>query len=129
MNTLMQSYYSMLSLLLDNGAYFNFQYVDLTNKKKMDEIDQEGIESAPNFQQYIFSSEEFFQDFIPLSLAVQKPVLIIAGKKDDAVGPTHHHAFKFPIYDIQQLNTGHHPYVEHPSAFKRAILRFIHDNY
>jgi len=88
-------------------------------------IDNEGLDSDPNFQKFVFSSAEYFQDFTLLSREIDNPVLVIAGKDDYAVGPSHHQSFKFNKMDVQVLTSGHHPYVENPATFKKVIMDFV----
>ncbi len=121
---LIDTYYSILSQLLEEGEYYKFQYMDLENKNKVDLIDQ-GVNNDPNFQQYVFSSEDYFQDFTTLTINIHKPVLVIAGKNDHAVGPKHHQLFNFPNSIVNVLNSGHHPYIENGLEFKDAVLHFV----
>lgn len=51
--------------------------------------------------------------------------MVITRKSDCAVRPTHHHSFKFSKMDVQVLNSGYHPYVEKPEAFKETVLNFV----
>ncbi|MDX8045834.1 alpha/beta hydrolase [Gracilibacillus sp. S3-1-1] len=120
----MDIFYSNLSKLMEKEVYFQFQYVDLQNKKIVDEID-EGLRSDPIFQQYVFSSAEYFQDFTSLTKQINKPALVISGNFDDAVGRNHHETFKFKNAEVHRLESGHHPYLENQLEFKNAIFNFI----
>ena len=122
-NLLMDTYYSILSQLLEKGEYYKFQYMDLENKNKVDLVDQDDLKSDPNFQQYVFSSDDYFQDFTTIN--IHKPVLVIAGKYDDAIGPQHHQLFNFPNSIVVVLNSGHHPYIENELEFKNAVIHFV----
>lgn len=124
-NILRDTYYSILSLLLEKGEYYKYQYKDLKNKNKVDLVDQDGLNSDPKFQQYVFSSNDYFQDFTTVTVNIQKPVLIIAGKFDHAVGPKHHLLFKFPNPIVEVLNSAHHPYIENELEFTKVILQFV----
>lgn len=121
----MNIYFGILTKLIEEGLYFKLQFVDTDKKKELDMIDNEGLDSDPNFQKFVFSSAEYFQDFTLLSGKIDNPVLVIAGKDDYAVGPSHHQSFKFNKMDIQVLNSGHHPYVENPAIFKKVIMDFV----
>lgn len=125
----MDFYYSVLTRLIEKGQYFKFQYVDFENKEKMDLIDEEGLNSDPNFQQYVFSSEEYFQDFTALTNELKKPVLVIAGEYDNAVGPNHHQLFQFRNAEVSLLKSGHHPYIENQLEFKDAVLHFVDNQF
>lgn len=125
LNSFMGTYYTILLQLLEKEEYFKFQYMDIEIKNKVDVIDQAGLNSDPNFQQYVFSSDEYFQDFISITESIHKPVLVITGEYDHAVGPTHHLLFDFPKSEVEVLNSGHHPYIESRFEFKNAIQPFV----
>ncbi|RDW15121.1 alpha/beta fold hydrolase [Oceanobacillus chungangensis] len=110
LESFMDIFYSILSKLMEKEEYFKFQYANLKNKKIVDKID-EGLNSDPKFQQYVFSSDEYFQDFTSLTEQINRPVLVIAGKLDEAVGPDHHQNFKFKNPKIRVLLSSHHPYI------------------
>lgn len=117
-------FYSTLLKLIEKGSYYHFQYRNLENKKAVDELDKE-LKTDANFQKYIFSSPEYFQDFTTLLKDIRKPILIIAGKFDDAVGPNHHLSFSSKEANIFVINGGHHPYIENQESFKDAVLSYI----
>lgn len=123
-SSLMENFYFMLSKLIEKDIYFTFQYADTKNKTIIDQID-EGLNSDSCFQQYVFSSEEYFQDFTSLTKGISHPVLVLAGKHDHAVGPEHHQRFNFNNQDVLVLEGSHHPYIENQSDFKDAIINFI----
>lgn len=50
LHTFIDTYYSILSQLLKKEEYFKFQYMEMKNKNKVDLIDQDGLNSDPNFQ-------------------------------------------------------------------------------
>lgn len=117
-------FYSTLLKLIENGSYYPFQYRNLENKEAVDVLDKE-LKTDANFQKYIFSSPEFFQDFTILLREIHKPILIIAGKFDDAVGPNHHLSFPCKEAEIYVIDGGHHPYIENQEAFKNTVLSFV----
>nr|WP_238018460.1 alpha/beta fold hydrolase [Oceanobacillus jordanicus] len=63
LESFIKTYYEILTSLLENEVYFSFQYSDLEMKKEVDLIDQDGLKSDPNFQQFVFSSKDYFRDF------------------------------------------------------------------
>lgn len=125
LDSFMESYYSLLTALLERGEYFKFQYVDLENKEKVDLIDQAELNRDPGFQQHVFSSEEYFQDYVTATADIHTPVLVIAGNQDHAVGPNHHESFRFPHAEVKVLDSGHHPYIENPLEFAEVVLEFV----
>ena len=121
----MDDFYEMVSALLEKDLYFDFQYRNPVNKEKMDIVDQEGLASDPQFQYSVFSSEEYFENFTWMTQHIIKPVLVLGGAYDDAVGPEHYRMFRFPNAEVQVLEGSHHPYIESPTEFQQAIGHFI----
>jgi proline iminopeptidase len=66
-----------------------------------------------------------FKDFIGLTKEISRPVLILSGEHDHAIGPEHYESFDFKEREICVLDCGHHPYVEKPLDFQEAILKFV----
>lgn len=62
-----------LEELRKRDLYDSFQFMNPDNKKIIDRIDQ-SLEMKSSFQQYVFSSEEYFKDFTPLTREIEKPV-------------------------------------------------------
>ncbi|MDN5342582.1 MAG: proline iminopeptidase [Oceanotoga sp.] len=122
------TFYFILKELLIKGDYFKLQFLEKENKKQLDLIDQ-SLQSDPNFQQYVFSSKEYFQDFTLLTKNIKKPVLVITGEFDDAIGPEHYLSFKFENIVIHKIKSSHHPYIENQIEFKNIIEDFIHKDY
>lgn len=110
--------------LLEKDMYFSLQFRDVNNKINMDEIDED-FSSIPEFQEYVFSSSDYFQDFTLVTKEIKQPVLVLASEYDHAVGPKHHYDFEFPNFILRILNSGHHPYIENPLDFQRAIRDFL----
>jgi len=122
--SLMDSFYSTLTKLIEKEAYYRLQFVDLENKRILDKIDAT-LNTDPNFQQYIFTSKEYFQDFTSLTDKISKPVLVLTGEYDHAVGPLHYQNFKFKNQEIHVLNCAHHPYIENQIKYRNTILNFL----
>lgn len=122
------TFYFILKELLIKGDYFKLQFLEKENKKQLDLIDQ-SLKSDPNFQQYVFSSKEYFQDFTLLTKNIKKPVLVITGEFDDAIGPEHYLSFKFENTVIHKIKSSHHPYIENQIEFKNIIENFIHKDF
>jgi proline iminopeptidase len=106
--------------------YFSLQFTDVHHKGKMDEIDKD-FSSTPAFPNYVFSSDEYLQDFASITREIEQHVLVMASTHDHAVGPQHHTNFLFPNSAVKELESGHHPYVEHPFDFQEAVLNYFHN--
>ncbi|WP_010097977.1 alpha/beta fold hydrolase [Ornithinibacillus scapharcae] len=122
--TLVELFFGTAQALIEMDLFYKLQYQSLTAKEKVDLIDVD-FSSNGEFQQYIFSSEEFFQDFRKLTSSISTPVFVLSGKYDDAIGPEHQEGFQFRQAVYQELETGHHPYVEVSEKFSKAVLDFI----
>ncbi|MEN2766824.1 alpha/beta fold hydrolase [Ornithinibacillus xuwenensis] len=122
--TLTEIYFDTVQELMAKELFSKLQFKDTSDKEKLDDVDQE-LDAKPDFQQSVFSSGEFFQDFTSLTSAITKPVLVMSGSHDFAVGPTHQESFQFPNAIYKQFDGGHHPYVDQQDNFQKAIRNFI----
>ena len=122
----MNVFNSVLAQLISKDIYYHLQYSNPNSSKHLSNIDKD-MHSDPSFQQYIFSSQDYFQDFSKLTASIKHPVLILAGKHDHAIGPDHYKKFNFSNKQVCVLDSGHHPYVENPLGFKNSIIKFIRE--
>lgn len=113
-----------LEELRKRDLYDSFQFMNPDNKKIIDRIDQ-SLEMKSSFQQYVFSSEEYFKDFTPLTREIEKPVLVITGEHDHAIGPDHYRTFQFPHSQIMKINGAHHTYLENQRELEKGIENFV----
>lgn len=127
MDNMMKEYQSVQMQLLERNMFFSLQFKDVKNKIHIDEIDKDFL-SNPEFQKYIFSSSDYFQDFTLITEEIKQPVLVLVGKYDNAVGPEHHQDFQFPNSLVRILDTGHHPYVENPLDYQEVIIDFLNNH-
>ncbi|MBC5638482.1 alpha/beta hydrolase [Ornithinibacillus sp. BX22] len=121
---LVDTFFSTVMQLMEENLFYKLQYQSIADKEKMDEIDAQ-LDTQPDFQQHIFSSEEYFQDFKKLTPLIAKPVLVLSGKYDHAIGPDHQEGFDFRDAIYQPLDSGHHPYLDCPEEFKKAVIGFV----
>jgi proline iminopeptidase len=120
---LIHTFFTTAQQLIERDLFFKLQYQSLADKEKVDALDSE-LSARPDFQQAVFSSDEYLQDFRKVTSAISKPVLVLSGKYDHAIGPQHQVGFKFPNISFMELESGHHPYVDCPVVFTEAILDF-----
>lgn len=118
----------VLEELRKHKAYDTFQFMNPENKKLLERIDQ-SLDMKPSFQTYVFSSDEYFQDFTLLTREIKKPVLVITGEHDHAIGPEHYQSFQFPCVQIKKMNGAHHPYLENQQELKESIADFMKNFY
>jgi proline iminopeptidase len=121
---LLDSFYQTVHQLREKDLFYRLQFPSLIDKEKLDEIDME-LQAKPDFQQYVFSTEAYFQDFREITSTVSVPVLVLSGKYDYAIGPTHQESFQFKHAVYKVLDSGHHPYIENPEEFKNVVSEFI----
>jgi proline iminopeptidase len=121
---LVHTFYTTVQQLEEENLLYRLQFTSFENYQVLGSIDKD-FSPQPDFQQYIFSTEEYFQDFTHLTSEVKVPTLTLTGKYDHAVGPKHQEKFQFPINIYKQLDSGHHPYIDNPVEFSRIIKEFI----
>lgn len=121
---LLHIYFATVQQLLEKDIFYQLQFQSVSDKNKMDQVDVE-LEAKPDFQQYVFSTVDYFQDYRRLTTSIHCPTLVLTGKYDFAVGPDHHESFRFPNATYIQLTSGHHPYVDCTTEFVEAVLHFI----
>lgn len=68
---------------------------------------------------------EYMEDFTKRTPEMKKPVLIIAGKKDYAIGTKHYQLFHFPNQTVRLIDGGHLLYYEKNKAFTSAVCDFV----
>ena len=124
LSAFMDLFNNVLERLVREGKYFSMQFRELSAKQKLDGVDED-LNTDPAFQQYVFSSEDYFRDFTELTQDINIPVMVISGKYDDAIGPDHYKAFRFPDMSVQMIEGAHHPYVENQEEFKASVLQFV----
>lgn len=121
---LVELFYGTAQALIEKDLFYKLQYQALVDKDKIDMVDED-FSARGNFQHSIFSSDDYFRDYRKLTSSISLPVLVLSGKYDFAIGPEHQNRFQFTNAVYQQLETGHHPYVEDPDAYSEMILRFV----
>lgn len=97
------------------------------NKQNVDLLNQIDHTNPGNydFAQKVFQINDYWKDYSKLTNKVTVPVLIIAGKKDYAIGINHYKNFNFPNKSVKKINGGHLLYFENNKEFCRTIFSFI----
>lgn len=102
-------------------------YKTLTDKKSsfnlLDSIDQLSP-SEYDFAKNVWSYPIYMDDFSNRTNQVSRPVLIITGTEDHAIGIDHYKSFDFVNMEINQIQGGHLLYYENNAEFCRAMLEF-----
>lgn len=90
---------------------------------KLDSIDATNPGSY-TFARLAFGLNEYFDDFIKSGISIKAPVLVIAGKKDHAIGMDHYKLFRFPDQQTVVIDGGHILYYEKNKEFLQAVSSF-----
>lgn len=93
----------------------NFKLLDQVDAKKPNQYD---------FGSKIFNHLEYIENHTLITNTISTPVLVIAGRKDYAIGVEHYKDFKFSNMTLQLLDGGHLLYYEKNEAFKKAVIDF-----
>jgi proline iminopeptidase len=67
---------------------------------------------------------EYFESQVGTTPYVSVPVLVIAGRHDYMVGPTHHVTYRYPHATVRSLECGHLPFFDCQEAFVAAVRDF-----
>ncbi|PAE79718.1 hypothetical protein CHH77_18700 [Shouchella clausii] len=111
--------------LREAGNWERIQFQHTAHAKRLEQADDRpDNQSDHRFQQAFLHSDLFAIDYRKRTTEFVKPVLILAGKHDHAIGPHHYQRFSFPNQQIALLDCGHHPYAEDVASFYKDIERF-----
>ena len=91
----------------------------------LDSIDQTVPNNQHSFGQAVWGYPEYFVDHIPITSQINAPVLVVAGKKDYAIGPKHHLGFHFPQAQVIEIDGSHTLYIEKNEEFHEAVRAFV----
>ena len=75
--------------------------------------------------QHILQIPEYLNSFSAKSKLIKKPVLIISGTKDYAVGPDHPKLMQFPNQQLIHINGAHALYAEHTNELYQKVVPFL----
>lgn len=114
--------------LMASGQGYRFLSEDPETTRRMSRVDA----SYPRSRGYgravlaeIGTDTEYYRDYAPASAEVLQPVLVIAGRRDYAIGPQEHLRFRFPDQKVIVLETGHMGYFDDNAAFVTAVREFL----
>lgn len=94
------------------------------NVDKVDEIDSQNP-SDYDFSRHVFSIDDYWKDYTPMTKQVKLPVLIITGEKDHSIGENHYLLFHFINGNVRKINGGHILYYEKNEEFIHSVFDFI----
>ncbi len=122
-DSLMQNFLAAKKVLRENSLEYKMLSDNSATIKKLDSIDAETRNYS--FAQKAFAMPVYFSDFTKETSAVNVPVLVISGTKDNNIGPDHYKLFRFPNQQVKIIDGGHVLYFEKNDAFKKAIFDFV----
>jgi Predicted hydrolases or acyltransferases (alpha/beta hydrolase superfamily) len=94
------------------------------NVDKVDEIDSQNP-SDYDFSKHVFSIDDYWKDYTPMTKQVKLPVLIITGEKDHSIRENHYLLFHFINGNVRKINGGHILYYEKNEEFIHSVFDFI----
>ncbi|WP_293945335.1 MULTISPECIES: alpha/beta fold hydrolase [unclassified Sphingobacterium] len=119
---------SMFSLARRTLSNRGLGYKMLSDDKKttdmLDHID-DSYGRSNDFAKHVWGYKIYTEDFRQETKDIKVPVLVIAGKKDYAIGVDHYRKFNFPNQKTVLINGGHVLYYERNKEFTEAIFSFI----
>ena len=114
--------------LMAAGLGYKFLSDDPETTRRMSEVDSSYSRSRGYGRAVlakIGTDTEYYRDYAPASAGVTQPALIIAGRRDYAIGPEEHLRFQFPNQTVVELETGHMGYFDENAAFVLAVREFL----
>lgn len=120
-------WYSVALRLMKHDQYYRLQYETREAYVLGQKVDSP-LTSDPGFQNHVFASSEYLQDFREATSQIQIPTLVIAGTDDHAIGPTHHEGFRFSNQEVALLHGKHVPYQENTARLQSVIEAFGRKN-
>ncbi|WP_333596743.1 alpha/beta hydrolase [Chryseobacterium flavum] len=110
---------------------YKFLTDDIETIRKMDQIDSLHPRIIDFGMAVISKPKEFpeyYENYTILTQNIQVPVLVITGKKDQAVGTNHYKAFRFPRQKVSSIDGGHLLYYERNTEFLNTVWKFVHEH-
>ena len=93
----------------------------------------DGYDRSQGFGQAVVSGSEslpeYYRDRAPDAALIPHPTLVIAGSRDNAVGPQEYERFRFPEQTTVVIDGGHLLYFEENSRFTDAVSRFLLEDF
>jgi proline iminopeptidase len=82
-----------------------------------------------DFQRFVWNMHEYMKiDYSVYTKDITCPVLVIAGKKDYAIGPDNYKSWKFPDMKLVLYDGGHDSFQEEPHWFADKVINFLDAN-
>lgn len=109
--------------LIKKDSYYNLQYKDYNNYLKVNNIDNEMMNTSMSKQ--AFDNGSYFINYCNMSKYIKIPVLIIIGDEDYAIGVNHHKEFGFLNSITKTIKGKHTPYLEDTFELVSIINEFV----
>ncbi|ATL49192.1 alpha/beta hydrolase [Chitinophaga caeni] len=122
--SLMSKFFEAKKMLSQEDLNYKILSDNKANIELVDEIDSQNPGDF-DFAKHVFSIDDYWQDYTPLTAQVKLPVLIITGKKDHSIGENHYLSFHFKNGKVRKINGGHILYYENNQEFISSIFDFI----
>lgn len=110
--------------LRDNDLFYPLMFA---SKKEFEYHDSLTLANAHTweFGGEVWSHKEYFADFIPVTVTIKCPVLVIGGTKDYTIGVNHPQLMRFPNMVVKYVEGGHALYYENNTELLRAVRPFL----
>ena len=121
---LMSTFFKAKKALSQKGLSYKMLSDSKMNVDRVDEIDSQNP-SDYDFAKHVFSIDDYWQDYTPMTTHVKLPVLIITGEKDHSIGENHYLLFHFVNGNATKINGGHILYYEKNKEYISSVFDFI----
>jgi len=125
--SLISTFMKAKKALTQKGLAYKMLSDNKINVDRVEEIDTQNP-SDYDFAKHVFTINDYWRDYTPMTQEVRLPVLIITGEKDHSIGKNHFSLFHFTNGNVRKINGGHILYYEKNKEFVTSILGFIDGN-
>ncbi|MDP4211838.1 MAG: alpha/beta hydrolase [Bacteroidota bacterium] len=81
-----------------------------------------------DFSHRIWTMKEYDADYTSYAKDILCPVLVIAGKRDFAVGPGNYKSWQFKNMHVVLYDGAHFSFLEEPTWFADTVFQFLRKN-
>lgn len=116
---------TLFQIAREKDVFWKYHYADPDNYAKMDSVMAQIPGSNFEFSNRSFGMSEYYENYKLLASHLSMPVLLYYGKKDYAIGPTHHDDIYFPNMRKVGWKGGHARFMEGREELESAITDWL----
>ncbi|SHH72806.1 proline iminopeptidase [Clostridium collagenovorans DSM 3089] len=123
--TVLESWQNIINKLIEKNLFYKLQYTNYESFLTVNEVSNKIEKFNTVMANQAFSNIEYFKSYFNLTKQIFKPVLIITGNEDYAIGTNHYKNFEFPNKKIKVIEGKHMLYFENNEEVTNIIRAFV----